>query len=434
MNVEAPSRGLTLTVIDPIKEIAPVYKGSDNDNYVKFKVKLTNSGTHPDTFLPELESTLDNNDWEVNFFQDSALNMAWSSTMGVEIDSGELDDLWVEVIVDDEADEGNYSITISVRNLEDDPNARQETELAVTIQQSDLTLEASDITLEANGEAVNGSTIKDGDTVTVKVSVSNEGEADVDDALVEIFYYAKEADKTQAESEWLNLLYSKRNNFRAAQTKEIYSNVDWLIQEGEWYVEVRVDYDEDDLDNGEILENNENNNDARFGELLRVKPDLAITLMRVDNRFVGDPTDSATKTPNVDEQVTFMATITNQGAADVDRARLYLTDDSSDETGAILKERNVKDYYEFKIDAGETTTVRFRWYAEMGEWSNFRAEVNPSCSEYSIIDCNAGDGSYQDTDHMYDELKRYGDNVYPAGGAIFDQDGYEVKFDILPDF
>ena len=434
VNVEAPSRGLTLTVIDPIKEIAPVYKGSDNDNYVKFKVKLTNSGTHPDTFLPELESTLDNNDWEVNFFQDSALNMAWSSTMGVEIDSGELDDLWVEVIVDDEADEGNYSITISVRNLEDDPNARQETELAVTIQQSDLTLEASDITLEANGEAVNGSTIKDGDTVTVKVSVSNEGEADVDDALVEIFYYAKEADKTQAESEWLNLLYSKRNNFRAAQTKEIYSNVDWLIQEGEWYVEVRVDYDEDDLDNGEILENNENNNDARFGELLRVKPDLAITLMRVDNRFVGDPTDSATKTPNVDEQVTFMATITNQGAADVDRARLYLTADSSDETGAILKERNVKDYYEFKIDAGETTTVRFRWYAEMGEWSNFRAEVNPSCSEYSIIDCNAGDGSYQDTDHMYDELNRYGDNVFPAGGAIFDQDDYEVKFYILPDF
>ncbi len=434
VNVEAPSRGLTVAIIDSVKEISPAYKGSDNDNYVKFKVKLTNSGTHPDTFLPELESTLDNNDWEVNFFQDSSLNQVWSSTTGVEIDSGELDDLWVEVIVDDEADEGNYSITISVRNLEDDPNARQETELTVMIEQSDLTLEASDITLEANGELVNGSTIKDGDTVTVKVKISNEGEADVDDALVEIYYYAKEADKTQDESEWLSLLYSKRNNFRGGQFKEIYSNVDWLITEGEWYVEVRVDYDEDDLDNGEILENNENNNDARFGELLRVKPDLAITLMRVDNRFAGDPTLSSTKTPNVDEQVTFMATVVNQGAADIDRARLYLTADSSDETGTILKERNVKDYYEFKINAGETTTVRFRWYAEMGEWSNFRAEVNPSCSEYSIIDCNAGDGGYQDTDRMYDELNRYSDNIFPAGGAIFDQDGNDVKFLILPDF
>jgi uncharacterized membrane protein len=59
---------------------------------VKFKVKLENSGTHPDSFIPEVESTLDD-DWEVSFYQDSSKTQPWSTSQGVEIESDELDDL-----------------------------------------------------------------------------------------------------------------------------------------------------------------------------------------------------------------------------------------------------------------------------------------------------------------------------------------------------
>ena len=86
----------------------------------------------------------------------------------------------------------------------------------------------------------------------------------------------------------------------------------------------RADYDKNN-DNGEILEENENNNDARYSELLRVKPDLQITAMRVDSKYAGDNSG----TPNVDDTVTFTVTVTNAGAADVDNSRLYITADSS---------------------------------------------------------------------------------------------------------
>ena len=63
----------------------------------------------------------------------------------------------------------------------------------------------------------------------------------------------------------------RSTNIKEGNSKELVSD-DWLIKGGEWYVEARADYDEDN-DNGEILEENENNNDARYSELLRVKPD-----------------------------------------------------------------------------------------------------------------------------------------------------------------
>ncbi|HIN08305.1 MAG TPA: hypothetical protein EYM67_01585, partial [Candidatus Poseidoniales archaeon] len=102
-----------------------------------------------------------------------------------------------------------------------------------------------------------------------------------------------------------------------------------------------------------------------------------------------------------------------------------------------LQDRGTKDYVEFSIDAGATETIRFRWKAVMGEWTTFRAEVNPSCSDVNIniFDCEQqGDGAGTETDHMYDELKRYSDNIYPVGGDAFQQEGAEVKFEILPDF
>ena len=448
LQISAPQRGLTVTVIDPDKEMSPEYKASagSTKNMVKFKVKLENSGTHPDSFIPEVESTLDD-DWEVSFYQDSSKTQPWSTSQGVEIEANELDDLWIFVDVDGGADEGNYTITISVRNMEDDPSARQEFELSVEVQRSDITLTASDIQLEADGVVGNASAIKDGDTVTVLVEVTNSGIADADDVQVEIFYYPKKApedqddidnlinkgfDLDEGKNTYIYSLYKKSTNLKAGATKSLASD-DWIIEGGEWYVEVRVDYDEDDTDNGEILETNENNNDARYPELLRIMPDLAISDLRVDARFAG----LTSKTPNVDDQVTFTATVVNKGAADVDNARLYITADSSDESGVILQDRGTKDYVEFSIDAGATETIRFRWKAVSGEWTTFRAEVNPSCSDVSIniFDCEQqGDGAGTETDHLYDELKRYSDNIYPVGGDAFQQEGAEVKFEILPDF
>mgnify|MGYP000241675588 FL=1 len=448
LQISAPQRGLTVTVIDPDKEMSPEYKASagSTKNMVKFKVKLENSGTHPDSFIPEVESTLDD-DWEVSFYQDSSKTQPWSTSQGVEIEANELDDLWIFVDVDGGADEGNYTITISVRNMEDDPSARQEFELSVEVQRSDITLTASDIQLEADGVVGNASAIKDGDTVTVLVEVTNSGIADADDVQVEIFYYPKKApedqddidnlinkgfDLDEGKNTYIYSLYKKSTNLKAGATKSLASD-DWIIEGGEWYVEVRVDYDEDDTDNGEILETNENNNDARYPELLRIMPDLAISDLRVDARFAG----LTSKTPNVDDQVTFTATVVNKGAADVDNARLYITADSSDESGVILQDRGTKDYVEFSIDAGATETIRFRWKAVSGEWTTFRAEVNPSCSDVNIniFDCEQqGDGAGTETDHLYDELKRYSDNIYPVGGDAFQQEGAEVKFEILPDF
>ena len=89
-------------------------------------------------------------------------------------------------------------------------------------------------------------------------------------------------------------MYDKQTNIRSGASKTISSD-DWLIQGGEWYIEARADFDDDD-DSGKILEPNENNNDARYGELLRVKPDLSIDSMRVDSKYSG----TSGQTPNIE--------------------------------------------------------------------------------------------------------------------------------------
>jgi len=443
INIAAPTRSLEATAIDQSQEIYPEYEGSATKNSVKFKIKLDNTGSNPDTFIPETVSTLDD-DWEVTYWQDSSKSSAWSTTSGIIIEDGELDDLWVFVEVADEADEGNYTIQISVRDEEDDPSARQDLTLTVIVQRPELTVSQSNIQLEIDGAIGNASQVKDGDTVVALVDVHNIGNADADDVRIEIFYYPKKSPESQNEIDnlliagfemdsgkntYIRTLYDKTTNIKSDNQKTIASD-DWLIEGGEWYVEVRVDYDEDN-DNGEILEPNENNNDARYSELLRVKPDLAIDAMRVDSKYGG----SSAQTPNIDDIVTFTVTVSNKGAADVKGARLYITADSS-EDNEILKDRTNKDHVEFDVDAGETTDVRFRWKAVEEEWSTFRAEVNPVCDDYSIqsFECESeGDGYSVETDRMFDELGRYTDNEYPRSG-VFEMSDIEVKFEILPDF
>ncbi len=443
INIAAPIRNLEATAIDLVQEIYPEYEGTSTKNSVKFKIKLDNTGSNPDIFIPETVSTLDD-DWEVTYWQDSSKSSPWSTTSGLSIEDGELDDLWVFVEVADEADEGNYTIQISISDEEDDPNAGEDLTLTVMVQRPELTIQQSNIFLEIDGVIGNASQVQDGDTVVVLVDVENTGNADADDVRVEIFYYPKKSPETQNEIDslmiagfeldegkntYVKMLYDKTTGIKSSNKKTIASD-DWLIEGGEWYVEVRSDYDENN-DNGEILEPNENNNDARYSELLRVKPDLIIDTMRVDTKYAG----TSAQTPNIDDIVTFTVTVSNTGAADVQGARLYITADSSADN-EILKDRTNKDYVDFDVDASETTDVRFRWKATEEEWTTFRAEINPICDDYNIqiFECESdGDGFAGETDRMFDELGRYTDNEYPRTG-VFEQNSKEVKFEILPDF
>lgn len=445
LEVASPRRELDATAIDSVKEIYPEYEGSDTQNSVKFKVKLDNTGSNDDIFIPEVESTLEDG-WTVSFYQDSSKTQSWS-TSGVTIQEGELDDLWVFISVNDESEVGNETVKISVRNEEDDPNARQEIDLIVVIQRPEIVIKQSNIRIEIDGVFGNASQVKDGDTVVIYVDVENTGSADADDVNVEIYYYPKKAPTTQQEIDELLIagfefddskntyiyqLYGssgRSTNIKEANSKELVSD-DWLIKGGEWYVEARADYDENN-DNGEILEENENNNDARYSELLRVKPDLQITAMRVDSKYAGENSG----TPNVDDTVTFTVTVTNAGAADVDNSRLYITADTSSEN-VRLKDRTNQEYVLFDLDAGETQEVRFRWKAQLEEWTAFIAEVNPVCDDVDIPDftCESeGDGFSSETGRMFDELGRYSDNVWPRTG-VFEQSSVAVEFSVLPDF
>ena len=443
LEVASPKRDLEATAIDTAKEIYPEYEGTTTQNSVKFKVKLDNTGSNLDKYIPEIETSLEDG-WSVTFWQDSSKTQSWPGS-GVEIEDGELDDLWVFIEVNDEADEGNETIEISIRDEEDDPNARAEVSLIVIVQRPEIVISSSKISLEIDGEIGNATTVKEEDTVVILVDVENIGTADADDVRVEVFYYPKKSPETQNEIDklliagfeldegkgtYIKTLYDKTTNIKSNNMKSIVSD-DWLIEGGEWYVEVRADYDEDN-DNGAILEPNENNNDARYSELLRVKPDLQIVTMRVDSKYGGE----SAQTPNIDDIVTFTVTVSNTGAADVKGARLYITADSSTAAAEILKDRTNKDHMEFDIDAGETTDLRFRWKATGEEWSTFRAEINPVCDDYNIntFDCELeGDGFALETDRMFDELGRYADNEYPRSG-VFEQNEVEVEFEVLPDF
>ena len=101
--------------------------------------------------------------------------------------------------VADEADEGNYTIQISVRDEEDDPNARQDLTLTVIVQRPELQVSQSNIQLEIEGAIGNASQVKDGDTVVALVDVHNTGNADADDVRIEIFYYPKKSPESQNE-------------------------------------------------------------------------------------------------------------------------------------------------------------------------------------------------------------------------------------------
>ncbi len=439
VNIEAPERKLDLTAIDTEKEITPKYE--EDDNWVKFKVKLENTGTQTDKYLPSVESTLED-DWEVEFYEDSERHKEWS-TQGVSIDAYDVDDLWVFINPDDETEEGLYPVTISVRDEEDKPEARKEVELIVSVTRPDIVVRNADMQLDVNGAIGGAETLKDGDSLKLVIDVENTGLADADKALVEVYLYPKIApdfddidtideleadgfDFDDAENNYLYFLESSEQNFRADQTKQIETD-DWLVKGGEWYVKIRIDFVEDN-DKGKILEILDSNNDARYPDLLQIRPDLSIKSMRIENKYV-------TSSPNVGDVVTFQVLVKNSGAADVDNARLYIWNDQASPND-MLKLRGSSKYYEtFDVQALGEKTVRFKWEAKMGEWAGFRAEVNPKCSD---IDESGNSDCDDITGRFIDELDRYNNNDYPAGGGVWQQDigadNLTVEFRIWPDF
>ena len=308
----------------------------------------------------------------------------------------------------------------------------------------DLEVSPSDIELEIDGVIGNASQLKDGDTVVIITDIKNIGDADADGTSVEIFYYPENPPESDSEKEdlvadgfvldeqknnYIFSLYNKTINITSNETKTIFSN-DWYVKQGVWKVAVRLDYDKD-LAEGNIEESLETNNYATYPELLILTPNLAIDTMRVDSKYGG----SSAQTPNIYDIVTFTVTVSNSGAVDVKGARLYITADTSSEN-VRLKDRTNQEYVLFDLDAGETTDVRFRWKALGEEWSSFRAEVNPVCDDYNIqsFECESeGDGFAAETDRMFHESGGYSDNEYPRSG-VFEQDGAEVRFEILPDF
>ena len=308
----------------------------------------------------------------------------------------------------------------------------------------DLEVFPSDIELEIDGVIGNASQSKEGDTVVIITDIKNIGDADADGARVEIFYYPENPPESDSEKDdlvadgfvldeqknnYIFSLYDKTINIKSNGTKTILSN-DWYVKQGAWHVAVRLDYDKD-LAEGNIEESLETNNYAIYPELLILTPNLVIDTMRIDSKYGG----SSAQTPNIDDIVTFTVTVSNRGGGDVQSARLYITADSSIDS-EILKDRTNKDHVEFDIDAGETTDVRFRWKAVQGDWSIFRAELNPVCEDYNIesFECDfEGDGSADETARMFDESGRYSDNVWPRTG-VFEQSSVEVRFQVLPDF
>lgn len=442
ININSPVRSLDLSVTDYTEEITPDYGGSDSINRVKFKVKLENTGTQTDKYIPEVESTLENDDWEVEFYEDSGRNQQWS-TNGVEIDKQASDDLWVFILVDDKSEEDIYPLTISVHNEGDDPEARKEVQLFINVTRPDLVVKANQMFLEINGVEAPANTLKEGDSLKVLVDIENKGQAKADDVEVEVYIYPKATpsqddfdtiaelegqgfDYDESKKNYLYFLESTNVNFGIGQTRQVVTD-DWIVDGGEWYLEVRVDFDEDD-DNGQILEINENNNDARFLELLQIRPDLSIIDMKIDSKYV-------TKSPNVGDDVTFTVNVENTGAADVDGARLYIWNDEAPPDDKLKERTTRKDYILFDVPALEKKTLRFRWVTKLGEWTGFRAELNPKCSdigETGNSDCDQSSGRF------INELDRYNNNEFPRGGNIFTQTvgsvEYPVEFAIWPDF
>lgn len=385
---------------------------------VAFKLQLHNTGNASDDFVAEVPTVLEPG-WSVAHYQDAGRSLAWPAG-GLTLAAGELEDLWVFVTVPETVAVGAHPLTVAVHNTADDAAAYREANLTVTVQWPDLT--PSNITWEVETPRIPGF-IVEGDEATVRVNVSNLGSAEVVDACVEFYYYDEDADTDQNEGLWLVSLGEVRRTVPAGGTVTVTAPAPWPLTMGEWLVGARVDHDAEG-GTGEVSELNESNNDVTLDEEVVILPELIITDARVDAKW-------ATQNPEIDDRVVFTITVRNHGNAYTDNARLYIFHDNPDASRAYLKETRGQHWLDVDIPALEEKIVRFRWDAELGYWSGFRAEINPKYDDVDEIEPpNAS------CDHFIDESNRYTNNEFPAGGGALahQSSGEEVIFDIIPDF
>ena len=445
--VKEPTPGMTLSIYENVKDIQPEYEGTTSSNMVQFKIKIENTGSHTDYFLPVDDPDAVEDNWDIVFETSSGSD--WDDNSGESIQSGDSKDMYVVITVDDEAEIGNYTIRIDIQNKEGDSDASDTAVLYVMVLRPDLSLTPSDVTLLVNNAEANASTVREDDSLAISVDVKNSAIDDefatkAKNALVEVYIYPRKSPdpgsvmatelefvhgfSQDADYGFIKMIYQAENRIDVGG--RVISTSDWSVIGGEWYIEVRVDYDDNDV-NGKILETNENNNKARYAELLQIKADLSISEVYVDSKYVGN----GSSVPNLGDTVTFTATIINDGAADIQDAKLFITGDTTT-SNEILKTTSSQSYVEFDVDAGSTKQVTFRWKAgsvasstkRVSEsWTGIRITINPRCSDFNIFGCDT------DLDREFDELNRYQNNEYPASGQ-FTQNGHELTFNMLPDF
>ena len=445
--VNEPTPGMSLTIYENVKDIQPDYEGSASDNEIQFKIKIENTGSHTDSFIYVDDPDAVEDGWDIEF--QTSTGSTWDDNNGEDIQSTESKDMYVVISVDDEAEVGNYTIRIDIQNSEGDSEASDTAVLYVMVLRPDLALTPADITLLVNNAEANASLIREDDSLAISIAVKNSEDTDefatkADDVLVEVYVYprtspdpgstlATELEFTYGFTQdndygFIKMIYSRENRIDVGG-RDIGTS-DWSVIGGEWYIEVRVDYDSSD-DNGKILETNENNNKARYAELLQIKADLSISEVYVDSKYVGN----GSSVPNLGDTVTFTATVANTGAADIQDAKLFITGDTTT-SNEILKTTSSQSYVEFDVDAGGTKQVTFRWKAGSvastsklvsESWNGIRISVNPRCSDFNLFGCDT------ELDREFDELNRYQNNEYPSSGQ-FTQNGYELAFNMLPDF
>jgi len=153
--------------------------------------------------------------------------------------------------------------------------------------------------------------------------------------------------------------------------------------------------------------------------------DLVLVSAAIDDKYENN-------TPSIGDEINFTTVIRNDGTSDVVNGRLYVFaghkyTDKGTAAGPRIQQKNGLEYSLFNLKAGETTTVFFRYVLLPGYTRNFKAEVNPSCTDARIIiNCNSI------INHKIDELGRYTNNHFIH--SIKYSSGESVSFNMVPNF
>ena len=150
----------TLDVREPIRSVELVVSADENEvtlspevgnsekNTARFKITVTNTGSHDDKFTAELDNVLGSG-WESDFFTKNSgtpgsSSDKWSST-GQSLEKDQSKSLWFIALVDaDTVDEGNYTMSITVRNTEEETQSTTAVIINIAAPRRDMSATAID--------------------------------------------------------------------------------------------------------------------------------------------------------------------------------------------------------------------------------------------------------------------------------------------------